>query len=106
MNLEKSEDIISIQKYFLTFIDIHSTTDLNLSNTLKNQLDEYGLKLSNCREPSYDNGSNMIGLYKGVQFRILQNNPRAFFLSCTAAHSLNLFLRSYTLVITFFWILW
>ncbi|KAL4152830.1 hypothetical protein QTP88_000663 [Uroleucon formosanum] len=105
MNSENSEDIISIKEYFLTFINVHSTTGLNISNTLKNQLDEYGLKLSNCGGQSYDNGSNMIGLYKGVQFRILQNNPRAFFVPCSA-HSLNLVLRdsakSSTKAITFF----
>lgn len=105
MNSENSEDIISIKEYFLTFINVHSTTGLNISNTLKNQLDEYGLKLSNCRGQSYDNGSNMIGLYKGVQSRILQNNPRAFFVPCSA-HSLNLVLRdsakSSTKAITFF----
>lgn len=44
-----------------------SAPGLNLSNTLKNQLDKYGLKLFNCRGQSYDNGSNMIGLYKGEQ---------------------------------------
>ncbi|KAF0748928.1 zinc finger MYM-type protein 1-like [Aphis craccivora] len=102
---EFDTDIISIKEYFLTFINVHSTTGLNLSNTLKNQLDEYGLKLSNCRGQSYDNGSNMIGLYKGVQSRILQNSPRAFFVPYSA-HSLNLVLRdsakSSTKAITFF----
>jgi len=47
----------------------------------------------------------MIGLYNGVQSRILQNKPRAFFVPCTA-HSLNLVLRdsakSFTKAITFF----
>lgn len=70
MNSEKSEDP-SIKEYFLTFINVHSTTGLNLSNILINQLNEYNLKLSNCRGQSYDNGANMVGLYKGVQSMII-----------------------------------
>lgn len=78
MNSEKSMEP-SIKEYFLTFINVNSTTGLNLSNILINQLNKYNLKLSNCRGQSYDNGPNMVSLYKGVQSRILQNNPRAFF---------------------------
>lgn len=104
MNSEESPDP-SIKEYFLTFINVHSTTGLNLSNILINQLNISNLKLSDCRGQSYDNGANMIGPYKGVQARILQNNSRAFFVPCSA-HSLNLVLRdsakSSTIAITFF----
>ena len=38
---------------------------------------------------SYDNGSNMSGVYKGVQARFQETNPRAVYVPYTA-HSLNL----------------
>jgi len=41
------------------------------------------------RGPGYDNGSNMAGIYNGVQALILKQNAAALYLPC-AAHSLNL----------------
>ena len=41
------------------------------------------------RGQGYDNGSNMKGKNVGVHKRILDLNPRAFFISC-GSHSLNL----------------
>ncbi|KAL4119032.1 hypothetical protein QTP88_011905 [Uroleucon formosanum] len=41
---------------------------------------------------AYDNGSNMVGKYQGVQTRVTNQNPRAFFTPC-ASHNLNLVLR-------------
>lgn len=49
------------------------------------------LDLKNCHGQAYDNGANMVGQKQGVQSRILSENPRAFFVPCTA-HSLNLLL--------------
>ncbi|XP_008186326.1 zinc finger MYM-type protein 1-like [Acyrthosiphon pisum] len=46
----------------------------------------------NCRGQAYDNGSNMVGKYQGVQTRVTNQNPRAFFTPC-ASHNLNLVLR-------------
>ena len=41
------------------------------------------------RGQSYDNGSNMKGKHQGVQRRLLDVNPRAFYSTC-GCHSLNL----------------
>lgn len=41
------------------------------------------------RGQGYDNGANMKGQHSGIQIRIRNINPRAFFVSCSA-HSLNL----------------
>ncbi|XP_055903949.1 uncharacterized protein LOC129939810 [Eupeodes corollae] len=43
----------------------------------------------NCRGQSYDNASNMSGIYLGLQTRIKTINPSADYVHC-AAHSLNL----------------
>lgn len=47
------------------------------------------LSLENLRGQGYDNGSNMKGKHSGVQKRILDINPRAFFVPCSS-HTLNL----------------
>ena len=41
------------------------------------------------RGQGYDNGANMKGKHNGLPKRMLDINPRAFFVPC-AAHSLNL----------------
>lgn len=43
------------------------------------------------RGQGYDNGSNMKGKHQGVQKRLLDINPRAFYMPC-GCHSLNLVL--------------
>ncbi|XP_008178879.1 zinc finger MYM-type protein 1-like [Acyrthosiphon pisum] len=52
-------------------------------------LDSHGLDINNCRGQSYDNASNMSGMYTGLQARIKEVNPLATFVPCSA-HSLNL----------------
>ncbi|KAK0131768.1 Zinc finger MYM-type protein 1 [Merluccius polli] len=52
-------------------------------------LEELGIPFEDCRGQSYDNGANMKGKNKGVQARLLENNPRALFVPC-GAHTLNL----------------
>lgn len=95
----------SIQELFINFMSTHSTSGLSLLNLLISKLAEYETPLSNCRGQGYDNGSNMVGEYQGVQSRIRNQNPRAFFAPC-AAHKLNLLLcdvfQSCARAITFF----
>ena len=45
--------------------------------------------IGDLRGQGYDNGSNMKGKNKGVQKRVLEVNPRAFYTPC-GCHSLNL----------------
>ena len=47
--------------------------------------------VGNVRGQSYDNGSNMKGKKQGVQRKLLNLNPTAFYSPC-GAHSLNLML--------------
>ncbi|XP_025407512.1 zinc finger MYM-type protein 1-like [Sipha flava] len=85
----KSPDI---EEYFLDFIPVFTTTGLNLSNILLENLNKMGINIMDCRGQAYDNGSNMVGKYQGVQTRIINQNPRAFFTPCVS-HNLNLVLR-------------
>jgi len=52
-------------------------------------IDSLGLDISNLRGQSYDNASNMSGIYTGLPARIRKLNPLALYVPC-AAHSLNL----------------
>lgn len=47
------------------------------------------LDIDDIRGQGYDNGSNMKGKHNGVQKRLLEINPRAFYTPC-GCHSLNL----------------
>jgi len=91
MDIENESTEPRIKEYFLDFTNIHDSTGLYLSDVLVEKLKIYGISLNDCRAQGYDNGANMIGQYKGVQARILKQNPRAFFMPC-AAHRLNLVL--------------
>jgi len=48
-----------------------------------------GLDIINCRGQSYDNASNMSGIYEGLQAHVKNQNTLAVYIPCTA-HSLNL----------------
>ncbi|GFR25367.1 DUF4371 domain-containing protein [Trichonephila clavata] len=52
-----------------------------------NLLEDLKLDLKNCRSRSYDNASNMSGVYSGLQSRIREKNVFAEFVPC-AAYSL------------------
>nr|KAJ0219733.1 hypothetical protein LSAT_V11C200070050 [Lactuca sativa] len=63
----------------------------NMQNELISLLGEEvkRLDINNVRGQGYDNGSNMKGKHQGVQKRLLDINPRAFYTPC-GCHSLNL----------------
>ncbi|XP_074112948.1 zinc finger MYM-type protein 1-like [Cotesia typhae] len=78
-----------IVERFLEFISNigHKTKDIE--NDLLQSLENNGLDIMNCRGQSYDNASNMSGIYSSLQTRIKTINPVADYVPC-AAHSLNL----------------
>lgn len=78
-----------VKERFLCFIPIESSTGEALTDVLLSKLNEMNLPIGNMRGQGYDNGSNMRGKNAGVQKRILDINPRAFFVPCSA-HTLNL----------------
>lgn len=78
MDIENESTEPRIKEYFLDFKNIHDSTGLYLSDVLFEKLKIYGIRLNDCRAQGFDNGANMIGQYKGIQARILKQNPRAF----------------------------
>lgn len=55
-----------IRKDFLGFVEMVSTTGIAIKDTLKNELEKFGLHFDNLRSQGYDGGSNMSGKYNGV----------------------------------------
>ena len=69
---------------------------------------KYDLDINDIRGQLYDNRSNMKGKNQGVQKRLLDINPRAYYTPC-GCHNLNLVLgdmdNSYTRAVSFFKVL-
>ncbi len=87
--VDSSSDNISIEESFIGFIDVNDTTGQGLFEVLENELKSLDLDIDDVRGQGYDNGSNMKGKHQGVQRRLLDVNPRAFYSAC-GCHSLNL----------------
>lgn len=82
---------IEIIEHFVGYLPVESSTGLNLTTVCLEKLEHLQVPIANCRGQGYDNGSNMRGRNAGVQKRLLEINPKAFFVPC-GCHSLNLLL--------------
>jgi hypothetical protein len=87
--VDLSSNHASIEESFLGFLDVNDTTRQGLFDVLQNELKSLDLDIDNVRGQGYDNGSNMKGCTNGVQKKLLDLNPRAFYSACSC-HSLNL----------------
>jgi hypothetical protein len=87
--VDSSSSTISIEESFLGLLDVNDTTGQGLFDVLQDQLKDLDLDIDDVRGQGYDNGSNMKGCKNGVQKKLLDLNPRAFYSACSC-HSLNL----------------
>ncbi|KAL6870766.1 hypothetical protein ACP4OV_014614 [Aristida adscensionis] len=74
---------------FLGLKEVPDTTSACLKEALDGMLAEHGLSISRVRGQGYDGASNMRGEFHGLQRRILDENPYAFYIHCFA-HQLQL----------------
>ena len=92
VKLDESPDVpVSIEEHFIAFLPVEETSGKGLSNVLLQELEKLQLSTKDIHGQGYDNGANMKGHKSGLQARILESNPRAFFAPC-ACHNLNLLL--------------
>ncbi|CAN6718985.1 unnamed protein product [Malus baccata var. baccata] len=80
--VDLSSRLINIREYFMEFLCVEDTSGLGLFNDLQDVLKSLDLDIDNVRGQGYDNGSNMRGKHQGVQKRLLDINPRAFYMPC------------------------
>ena len=87
--VDYSTNFVTVEEYWVEFLKVDDTSGLGLFTELKNMLTNLELDIDDIRGQGYDNGSNMKGKHKGVQIRLLEINPRAFYTPC-GCHCLNL----------------
>ncbi|XP_065443168.1 zinc finger MYM-type protein 1-like [Chrysemys picta bellii] len=93
VDMKKSADEdnveVLIKKHFLGFVPLTETTGAFMAETILQELEIVSLSVENLCGQGYDKGSNMKGKDNGVQRRMMEINPSAVFIPCSA-HSLNL----------------
>ena len=72
---------------FLGIEEVADTTSYSLKQALDSMLAFHGLSISRLRGQGYDGASNMRGEFHGLQRRILDENPYAFYIHCFAHQS-------------------
>lgn len=82
-------DKVDVVESFIDFIKLEGKTAKEMTTEICNKLLADGLDIQNCYGQGYDNAATMAGHISGVQKRITNINPRAFFMPCNN-HSLNL----------------
>ncbi|GFX44952.1 zinc finger MYM-type protein 1 [Trichonephila clavipes] len=81
----------SIEKNLIGFLAATETIEEYLTNAILGELEKNGLDIQNCRGQRHDNGVNVVGINSGVNTRVLNIIPGAFFTPC-GFHSWNLIL--------------
>lgn len=74
---------------FLGIVHVSDTTATSLKVALERLFARHCLSISRLRGQGYDGASNMRGEFNGLQRKVLQENPHAFYIHCFA-HQLQL----------------
>ncbi|XP_035823482.1 zinc finger MYM-type protein 1-like [Zea mays] len=78
-----------VMERFLALKHVKDTTSDALKEAIFGLLDHHGLSISKIRGQGYDGASNMRGEFNGLQRKILDINPHAYYVHCFA-HQLQL----------------
>ncbi|KAL5136969.1 Zinc finger MYM-type protein 1 [Glycine soja] len=85
----------NVVERFIALHHVRDTSSKSLKDALYGILDKYTLSISRIRGQGYDGASNMRGEFNGLQRKILDENPYAFYVHCYA-HRLQLVVVSVT----------
>lgn len=77
---------------FLAFLENVGHKSKEMAEAVLDFLKSHGMIILDCRSQTYNNASNMTGIYKGLRSLIIALNSLAEFVPC-GAHSLNLVLE-------------
>ncbi|XP_042308882.1 zinc finger MYM-type protein 1-like isoform X2 [Sceloporus undulatus] len=83
---------LNICETFTSFTAVTDQPSSGLEHLIIKSISEKGLDITKCRGQGYDSASVMSGVYSGVQKRIQELAPHAYFIHC-ASHNLNLVLK-------------
>lgn len=78
-----------VREEFMGFIEVTKTNAETIADTIMTFLEKWGLDISKLRGQGYDGASVMSGHVNGVQTRIRNTCPRAYYVHCRS-HNLNL----------------
>ena len=88
--VDTNEDEVKVRECFVAYQPVSDSLGAGLTGLFLDKIvQEFDLDMNDCQGQGYNNGANMVGVNKGVQTRILNQYPRAFFNPC-GCHSLNL----------------
>ncbi|XP_058783845.1 uncharacterized protein LOC131658583 [Vicia villosa] len=74
----------NVVERFISLHHVKVTTSESLKDVFYGILDKYTLSISRIRGQGYDGASNMRGEFNGLQRKILDENPYAFYVHCYA----------------------
>ena len=77
---------------FTSFTKVEDSSAIGLHKLITNSIQEKGLDIKNCRGQGYDGAAVMSGKYSGLQKKIQDVAPHAYYVHC-ASHNLNLVLK-------------
>ncbi len=86
--LRETLEGIEVREDFLKFASTSSSKGEALTQLILDNLIAFGLDPDNMIGQGYDGGSNMSGIYSGVQARISSQHPHAQYVHCRT-HNLN-----------------
>ncbi|ODM86584.1 Zinc finger MYM-type protein 1 [Orchesella cincta] len=82
LNIRIVDEDFEAQEYFMGLYETEDTTGNALYTRIIDALQRFNLSLENLRGQCYDGAANMSGKFKGVKAKILELQPKAFFVHC------------------------
>ena len=83
---------LQVIEAFTSFTEVEDSSAIGLHKLITNSIQEKGLDIKNFRGQGYDGAAVMSGKYSGLQKKIQDVAPHAYYVHC-ASHNLNLVLK-------------